>query len=171
MAVIPSKIAKSDDLDTGTINKIIDCLRELYGRSNGEDPDPSADGGGGGAPATTDPATPPFTVYLDGGYVCVKQGHHLWWNSNTPAIAVTTLDKDLADAWVLASAATVVFLKRIYNADGTATVSLEYTATDYASVAAGISNTEARWILATLASGELVQQWWTGGDVSELRIA
>lgn len=174
MANVPSKIARRDDLDSSVINAIIDCLLELYGRTSGSNPDPADDsGGGGGAVNPTDPNTPPFTVYVDAGYVCVTTGHHLWFNSlkTTPDVTITTLGKTAGDAWVAAGSATVVYIQRIYNSDGTATATLEYAATDYASVIAGISNTEARKVLATLSDGAVVQQWWTGGDWDELRVS
>lgn len=113
----------------------------------------------------------PFQVFIEDGYVCVREGHHIWWNSYTMTAAVTTLSKTVGDAWVAPASATVIYVKRVYNSDGTATVTLEYANTDYASVMAGVTTTETRWILATLSGGAVQTQWWRAGDIPEWRVS
>lgn len=135
----------------------------------------------------------PLQVYLSGGYICVRAGHHIFWNSYSERIETVTydgdedewvagagptlLEKEAADAWIEPANASVIYVKRVFNSDGTANTTLEYAmpglATpedDYAAVINDVTNTEARWILATIADG-VVTQWWTGGDIYELRVA
>lgn len=113
----------------------------------------------------------PLQVYLSGGYICVRAGHHVWFDSYANAPAQTDLEKDVGDAWqAYTTGARTVYVKRTYNSDGTATVELMNTADNFSTVRAGITNTEARWILATIADG-VITQWWTGGDIYELRVA
>lgn len=113
----------------------------------------------------------PLRVFVEDGYVCVQAGHHVWWNSFTSAPTVTTLEKDAGDTWVAIGGATVVYVKRVYNSDGTATVTLEHANSNYSTVMGGVTTTEARWILATIDSNDVITQWWTGGDLYELRVA
>lgn len=64
-----------------------------------------------------------------------------------------------------------VYVKRIYNSDGSSTATLEYSASDYDTVMEDVTATEARWVLASLYAGVVTTQWWTGGDIYELRVA
>lgn len=113
----------------------------------------------------------PLQVYLSGGYICVRVGHHIWFDSYANVPAKTDLEKTVGDAWqAYTSGARTVYVKRVYNSDGTATVTLENTSDTYATVAGGITNTQARWILATIADG-VITQWWTGGDIYDIRVA
>lgn len=113
----------------------------------------------------------PFQVYLEGGYICVRGGNHLWFNEQSNGITQTTMAKAVTDAWQsYTSGNRTVYVKRIYNSDGSATVTLENTADSYVTVIGGINNTEARWILAEIADS-VITQWWTGGDIYELRVA
>ncbi len=168
---MPGASMVSDDTrNAGKIAALTARVDELEDRVRVAEDAPVEVGAGGG---DEESSTLPFQVYLAGGYVCVRPGHHLWWNAYTSQVegASTELDKDEADAWVAAASATVIYLKRVYNSDGTATVTLENANTDFASVMAGVTTTEARWILATLSGGGIQRQWWTGGDIYELRVA
>ena len=82
----------------------------------------------------------------------------------------TVLAKTAADLWDDTTFEGTVYVKRAYNSNGSSTVVLAKEANDYATVISGITNTEARWILATITDGTITQ-WWTGGDIYELRVA
>lgn len=114
----------------------------------------------------------PLQVYLSGGYICVRAGHHIWWNSYTNATTVTDLEKTVADAWsAYTTGNRTIYVRRVYNSDGTASpVELVQTTDSYATVVGGITNAEARWVLATIADG-VIRQWRTCGDIDELRVA
>ena len=169
----PSNLSRvpsgTDVRDLGReINKVIEALNTVCGivRSLSRFDRPNAP-----PPHFPSRTNFPFEVYISGGYVCVREGHHIWWNSYTTTAAITTLSKAEGDAWVGSGSATVIYVKRLYNSDGTATVTLEHANTDYATVAAGITTTEARWILATLSGGSITQQWHRNGDIPELRVS
>jgi heptaprenylglyceryl phosphate synthase len=114
----------------------------------------------------------PLQVYLSGGYICVRAGHHVWWNSYTNSATVTNLEKTVADAWsAYTTGNRTIYVRRVYNSDGTASpVELVQTTDSYATVVGGITNAEARWVLATIADG-VITQWRTCGDIDELRVA
>lgn len=115
--------------------------------------------------------THPLQVYLEGGYICVRSGHHIWFNEVSNAHDREDLEKTSLDAWqAYTSGDRTVFVKRIYNSDGSATVTLENTADSYITTLGQINNTTAIWILATI-SDSVITQWWTGGDIYELRVA
>lgn len=123
------------------------------------------------APSASQPFTHPLQVYLEGGYICVRAGHHIWFNEVSNAHDREDLEKTSLDAWqAYTSGARTVFVKRIYNSDGSATVTLENTADSYITTLGQINNTTAIWILATI-SDSVITQWWTGGDIYELRVA
>jgi hypothetical protein len=113
----------------------------------------------------------PLQVYLSGGYICIRKGYHIWFNSYTETATATAIEKKLSDAWEgYTSGDRTVYISRTYNANGTATIAPVSTTDSYATVIAGITNTEARWILATISDG-VVTQWRTAGDIDELRVA
>ena len=120
----------------------------------------------------------PLQVYYSAGVLCVRAGYHIWWNSYANQITTTSsassgptsLVKTAADLWDDTTFEGTVYVKRTYNSNGSSTVVLAKEANDYATVISGITNTEARWILATIADG-VITQWWTGGDIYELRVA
>ena len=123
------------------------------------------------AKSSGSPFTHPLQVYLEGGYICVRAGHHIWFNEVSNAHDREDLGKTSLDAWqAYTSGGRTVFVKRIYNSDGTATVTLENTADSYITTLGQINNTTAIWILATIADS-VITQWWTGGDIYELRVA
>lgn len=116
----------------------------------------------------------PLQVYVSGGYVCVRQGYHLWWNSYTSALATSSVEKTSGDAFHAVGTAVAVYVQRIYNADGTTqtiTIEKETATPTVAGVMAGVTNLKARWVLATVDADGVVTQRWTGGDLYELRVA
>jgi hypothetical protein len=115
--------------------------------------------------------THPLQVYLSGGYICIRKGYHIWFNSYTETATATSIEKQVSDAWeAYTTGSRTVYISRTYNVNGTATVTPVSTTDSYATVIAGITNTEARWILATISDG-VVTQWRTAGDIDELRVA
>lgn len=151
------------------ISELRSRIAELEMRQDDAEDAPVDIGGAGGGDDGT--ASFPFRVYVEDGYICVQTGHHVWWDSNTSDDNVTTLEKAAADAWVAVGGATEIYVKRVYNADGTATVTLEHASSSYADVLDAVTATEARWVLATIDSDDVVTQWRTGGDIYEWRVA
>jgi hypothetical protein len=66
-----------------------------------------------------------------------------------------------------------VYVKRIYNSDGTATATLVRTADNIATVLGGQTTTESRFIIGTFAAvtGDGIRQRRLSGDIDEYRVA
>lgn len=111
----------------------------------------------------------PFRLYLSDGEVLCQSGIHVWWNQYTQAIAYTTLVEDGTNNW--APTASTIYVERLANADGTATVTLNRTTDAVNVVLGGIADNKARWIIGTISSSGVISQSYTAGDIYELRVS
>lgn len=111
----------------------------------------------------------PFRLYLSGDEVLCQSGIHVWWNQYTQAIAYTTLVEDGTNNW--APTASTIYVERLANADGTATVTLNRTTDAVNVVLGGIADNKARWIIGTISSSGVISQSYTAGDIYELRVS
>lgn len=127
----------------------------------------------GGIQIGRGPDTPedfPFRLYVDsvGPKVCMRPGVHVWWNQYTGAIATTTLEETGSNSWALASS--TIYVKRVRNSDDTATVTLHRTTDSAATVLAGVTNSEARFIIGTISTSTGITQW-RRQQIEEYRVA
>lgn len=101
----------------------------------------------------------PFRLYVDsvGPKVCMRPGVHVWWRQYTGVITMTTLEETGSSAWGLASS--TIYVKRVRNADDTATVTLHRTTDSAATVLAGVTNSETRFIIGTVSTSTGITQW------------
>ena len=129
------------------------------------------DSGSLAVPGTFEKPLHPFEVYTAGSKLCVWPGRHHWWNQVLGQIQTTTVYEDGTNSWALS--ACTIYLKRVYNDDDTATVTLQHTTDDADTVMAGVTAKELRLIIATFAAttGAGIDQRWTGGDIMESRVA
>lgn len=147
---------------TARVNELEDRMRSL------EDAPVEIGAAFGGDDAATDQY--PFKLYKYGGYLCCSEGNLYWFNEIAGAVTVHVVpEENGVNSWPIDSYSTV-YVRRTYNADGTATVELVRTSDSIATVKGGQTNTEMRFILGTCSStGVITQRHF--GDIEEARVA
>ena len=107
----------------------------------------------------------PFKLYVSDNKVRFIDGVHIWWDSyaNAPTKNI------VSDGGGWATGSQAIYVKREYNSDGTATVSVGTAATD-SDVYSMITATISYWVVGVVESnGNIIQYQF--GPISELRIA